>query len=157
MNSGHASRSFSSVGGVGRVARLGLLLRRQPTLAVEQLAELDRRVEVERAPGDVVDLVGEALHLTGQAVVDGAQLGHVDADPHVLHPGEHPHERVLDLGVQPRHSLRRQRLLERRGEAADRERGARAARCASSSPLSPKSSCPTVEGSSVGSESPVYL
>ena len=73
---------------------------------VEDLAQLDRRVDVEVvAPDDLLQLGAEALHLGGQAVVQLAQVGDVDGDAGVLHPGQHPHERVLDRGVQVGHAL----------------------------------------------------
>ena len=47
--------------GVGREPGLGLLLRRQLLLGVQDLAQLDRRVEVERPSDDTLQLGAEPL------------------------------------------------------------------------------------------------
>ena len=120
---------------VGRGAGLGLLDRRQPApgrrRGVQDLAQLDRRVDVEVvAPDDLAQLGAEPLHLGGQALVELAEVGDVDGDAGVLHPGQHAHERVLDRRVQVGHALlgelRRDRLDEvvhgERLAAGDRRR-----------------------------------
>ena len=120
---------------VGRRARLGLLDRGQPApgrrRGVQQLAQLDRRVDVEVvAPDHLAQLGVEALHIGRQPFVELAEVGDVDGDAGVLHPGQHAHERVLDRRVQIGHALlgelRRDRLDEmvhgERLAAGDRRR-----------------------------------
>ncbi len=107
--------------GVGRVAGLRALLRRQAPLVEQDLAQLDRRVDVELPPDDVVEVLGEAGDLAGEVVAERLQLGGVDGDADVLHAGQHAHEGVLDVGVELGHALRLQRPLERGSEAADGE------------------------------------
>ena len=109
-------------GGVGAGAGLGLLHRREAALGEQDLAQLDRRVEVERPADDLVQHAGQALHLGGQALEQDAQLVDVDGDAGVLHPGEHAHQRVLDRVVEVAHALLVERGEQRPGDAVDRQR-----------------------------------
>ena len=61
-------------------------------------------------------------HSAVRRVLSDSQLGPVDGDADVLHAGQHPHQRVLDLGVQRGHALRVERGQDGRREAADGER-----------------------------------
>ena len=95
---------------VGRGSGLGLLDRRQAApgrrRGVEQLAQLDRRVDVEVvAPDDLLQLGAEADDVGGEPLVEAAQLGTVDGDAGVLHAGQDTHQRVLDRAVQLGHPL----------------------------------------------------
>ena len=104
---------------VGRVARLGLLLRRQLLLGVQQLAQLHRRVEVERPADDALKLGRETFALRRQSLVQSPQFGDVDGDADVLHLGEHSDQRVLDRRVQLGHALLVERRLQRRRKMGD--------------------------------------
>ena len=101
MNSGHWSRSFSSVAASVDAPVFVRLHRRQPTprwrRGVQQLAQLDRRVDVQVVPpDDFLQLGLQALDLAGQPLVEPAQLDQVDGDPGVFHACQHAHQRVLD-------------------------------------------------------------
>jgi hypothetical protein len=100
--------------GIGRVAGLGLLPTREAALGEQQLAQLHRRVEFRSSRPTTAAARHRAARPLDEPDVDRAQHLAVDGDTDVLHAGEHPHERVLDVAVEPGHALR----LERRGERA---------------------------------------
>ena len=123
MNSGHWSRQLLERGGVGGVARLGLLAAGEAALGEQQLAQLDGRVEVQVVPTHHPPQLGtEALDLLDQADVDRAQHLAIDRDADVLHAGQHAHERVLDVAVEPGHALRLEGGLDRTGDVMHGER-----------------------------------
>ena len=123
MNSGHWSRSFSSVAASVEYPVLVFFPPGQAALGEQQLAKLDRRVEVQIVAADHPPQLGaEPLDLLDQADVDRAQHVAVDRDADVLHAGEHPHERVLDVAVEPGHALRLERGVDRLGDMVNRER-----------------------------------
>ena len=109
---------------VGRVARLGLLLRGQLLLGVEQLTELHGRVEVEGASDDALQLGREPFTLRCQAFVEPSQLHEVDRDPDVFHLGEHTDQRILDRCVQQVHALLLESRFQGRREVSHGQRAA---------------------------------
>ena len=90
---------------VGGEACLRLLHWGEFALLEKDLAQLNGRVEVELPPSDLVHLGHESLALGGEPLVECAQFGDVDRDTCVLHAGEDPHKRVLDVAVQRSHPL----------------------------------------------------
>ena len=137
-------------GGVGRVAGLGLLLRYQAELVVEHLAKLQRRVDVELAPGVLADLAGQGGRLGAQLGVEALELGPVDGHAEVLHAGEHADERHLDLAVEQVEPLRLERLLQGPARWAAPSASVAARRATAWSPAPPKSSWPGRRGVVVG-------
>src|SRR5207249_6533205 len=97
--------------------------RRDLELLEEDDAQLRRRVDVELAAGELVDLPHEPLelgaHLRGQA----PKRGDVERDPRELHVGEDRRERHLEVAEQALHLVRAQELLERRLQAMGGTRG----------------------------------
>jgi len=87
-------------GGIGGVAGLGLLLRRQPQPVEQHLPELLRRVDVELLAGVGDNLVAQALGIGFELAPQSVQPGDVHTDTAVLHPRQHPHQRHLDRVVQ---------------------------------------------------------
>ena len=71
--------------GVGRVARLDLLHRRETHLVEEDRLELLGRVDLELVTGDLLDLLVERGRLLGELLGDRAQEFDVDADAARLH------------------------------------------------------------------------
>ncbi|CAB4825743.1 unannotated protein [freshwater metagenome] len=96
---------------VGGEPGFGLLDRGKAALAEQDLAELDSGVEVELAPCHEMHLGHEPLALRREALVERAQFRNVHGDTVVLHFGEHPNERVLDVPVERIHTLRLERSL----------------------------------------------
>ena len=107
---------------VGRVPGLGLLLRCQLLLGVQQFAQLNRRVEVERPTDDALELGRESFALQCEVLVESLQLGHVDGDADVFHLGEHTDQGVLDRGIQLGHALLVECGLQCRRQVCDRQR-----------------------------------
>ena len=66
----------------------------------------------------------------------------VDADADVLHPGEHPHERVLDRVVELGHPLRVEAGVDRLGDVVHGERVAAGALGVARPPVPSRSSWP---------------
>ena len=63
--------------------------------------------------------LSEAFGFGRETPSDLAQTLDVDADTDVLHLGEHPHERILDVDVQMAHRLRIERRLEHGRQRCD--------------------------------------
>jgi hypothetical protein len=79
---------------------LGRLLPAREAEAVEEdLAELDRGVDVELALGQGVDLTGQDLELPLQVAAHRGQDGGVDLDSRPLQVGQHHDQRHLHLRV----------------------------------------------------------
>ena len=109
--------------GVGGVAGLGPLQGREPQLVEQDLPELLGGVEVELASGGGDHRGPHLLGLGGQLVADAGEDGRVDADPDVLHAGQHPHQGGLDVVVQVGQALGGQGLPQRRGQPVHRQSG----------------------------------
>ena len=136
---------------VGRRAGLRLLDRDEPVLAEQDLAQLDRRVDVEvLVPGDHPQVVAQPCRVGGQLLVQLLEERTVDGDADVLHPGEDDDERVLDRRVQRRHALLVEQRRDRLDEGGDRQRVAGRARTSAVTCVPPRSSCPLLVGSSLG-------
>ena len=135
--------------GVGGEAGLGALLRRQPALVEQDLAQLRRRVEVERPARDQVHLLLQPLAVLGEPLVELAQLVDVDArarrapcGPAPARAGSRSRRRA---GASPGASS----AASTAGASRFTARAARAARWASSTADPPRSSWPAA-ASSVG-------
>ncbi len=85
--------------GVGRIllGLAGLALARQQQLLEQHEAELLRRVDVELAAGQPVDLLLELLHLHLEHARHLLQVAEVEQHAAVLEGGEQRHQRLLDL------------------------------------------------------------
>ena len=86
-------------------ARIGreLALRRllaglQTELAVEHLAQLRRRVQVELPSGALVDLGLARRHPVADPLAHLVEVGAVEPDATRLHPRQHRGQRQLDVG-----------------------------------------------------------
>ena len=109
-------------GSVGGEARLGLLRRGEAALGVQDLAQLNRRVDVERAADDLLQHTAEPVDLGRQTIAELLQRATIDGDADVFHLRQHPHQRVLDRRVQVGHALQFDRRLDRVGELRCRQR-----------------------------------
>src|SRR5229473_561436 len=88
--------------GVGRKTALGTLeaLRRKLQLVEKHIAELDRRIEVELVPRQLVAFALEARELFAELGRNRSQRRRIDSDTERLHIGEHPCQRQLDFAVE---------------------------------------------------------
>ena len=99
-------------GGVGGVAGLGLLLRGQAELVEQDRPQLRRGVDVELDRRPRSWMAARARSPRSPAGRSGPEVVDVDADADALHPGQHPHQRPLDVVVQVAQALG----VERRGD-----------------------------------------
>ena len=119
MNSGHWSWSFSNDAASVDAPVFVFFTGVRPRVGEQDLAHLDRRVDVEVVvTGDLAQLDAEPCDLGGELLVERLQLRPVDGDADVLHPGEHDDERVLDRAVELGHAL----LFEARHDRLDEHR-----------------------------------
>ena len=86
--------------GVGREPGLGLAHRSEAQRVVEHRAELGDRVHLERGAGQVLDGRLQGGALLGQPGGDRPQDVPVDGDADDLHAGQHPDQRLFDVGVE---------------------------------------------------------
>ena len=92
-------------GRIGGISGLRLLARRQPELLEQDLPELLGGVDVELLPGSLMDGGTEEVAFGGELVAQTGEFGHVDAHADLLHPGQHPDQRQLDVSIQPGDAL----------------------------------------------------
>ena len=72
----------------------------QPELVEQHRAQLLGGVDRERMARQLLDLGLELADLVGQAVDQPLEVLGVDAHADVLHAGQHPHQRPLDVVVE---------------------------------------------------------
>ena len=105
---------------VGRELPLRRLLPGlQAELAVEHLAQLRRRVQVELPSGLLVDLGLARRHPVADPLAHLVEVGDVEPDAARLHPREHRRQRQLDVVQQRSQALLVDLLLHHRHEQAD--------------------------------------
>ena len=86
---------------VGRVPGLALAAGVEAEAGEQDLGQLLRRADGERAAGEPGDLVAELVDAVAHARRDLAEPVRVHLDAGGLHLREHAHERQLDLAEQP--------------------------------------------------------
>ena len=145
-------RSFSSDGGVGGEPVLVFFCGREAELVEEHLAQLRRGVDVELVAGVGPDLARAARsHSAVSRSFSARSSVDVDADADVLHAGQHPHERHLDVVVQRAQPCASSAASSGGDEPVDGQRhGAPCRRSSVGAPSPPKSSWPSGAGVGVG-------
>ncbi len=106
---------------VGRVAGLGLLAGCETELVEQDRSHLRRGVDVEVLPRRLDDRGPLGLGLGGEGVVEAAEHVDVDRDAEVLHLGEHPDQRHLDVVVEAGQPVRLERLRQGLDELRHRQ------------------------------------
>src|SRR5271155_2108496 len=89
--------------GVGREATLGFLetLCRQLELVEEDLAQLDRRIEIERMARELEAFALQTLRLGAELQGNSGECIPVNTDTRRFHLGQHARDRKLDLAEEP--------------------------------------------------------
>ena len=98
---------------------------RQAELHKQRLAELRRRIDVERVADVLKDLLPQALGLGGKLLAVRADRRAVDEEAALLHLAEHERERKLDRLEQLVLAVFVDGPLQRRADAGQRRRGSR--------------------------------
>ena len=134
MNSGHSSRSFSSVAASVENPVLVFFCGASCCSVYRNSRSCIGELKLNGRPTTRWSSAARRSTLGGELLVQPLQLRHVDGDADVLHLGQHADQRVLDRRVQLGHALLLERRLQRGRQVRNGERLA-AGDARSSSPL----------------------